>query len=51
MAIVMVAMLAFGGTYAYFTATSADLESKTFTAGNVEITSNSTEIITAVRSD
>ncbi len=38
MAIIMVAMLAFGGTYAYFTATASD-KSATFTTGSVKLTS------------
>jgi len=42
MAIVMVAMLAFGGAYAYFTAT-ASTDSKTFTTGYVKL-SNGTAL-------
>lgn len=41
MAVVMVAMLAFGGTYAYFTATSASRVSK-FKVGTVALKSNAT---------
>ena len=37
MAIAMVAMLAFGGTYAYFTATATDAGT-TFTTGIVQLT-------------
>ena len=40
MAVVMVAMLAFGGTYAYFTATAREVEG-TATTGTVKLNANS----------
>ena len=40
MAVVMVAMLAFGGTYAYFTATASEVED-TVTTGTVKLNANS----------
>ena len=40
MAVVMVAMLAFGGTYAYFTATASEVEG-TATTGTVKLNANS----------
>ncbi|MBE5741619.1 MAG: hypothetical protein E7351_03750 [Clostridiales bacterium] len=49
MAIAMVAMLAFGGTYAYFTATATAQESGTVTLGTVKLTSSAaTTFITDV---
>ncbi len=39
MAVVMVAMLAFGGTYAYFTATAKE-KTTTFTTGSVQLDAN-----------
>ena len=47
MAIVMVAMLAFGGTYAYFTATAKG-KTATFTTGKVEISTGRTTEITSI---
>lgn len=40
MAIAMVAMLAFGGTYAYFTATATDVTTGDVTTGTIHLTSN-----------
>ena len=50
MAIAMVAMLAFGGTYAYFTAQAKEVESE-ITMGHVHLTSQATEKFTASVSD
>ena len=44
MGIVMVAMLAFGGTFAYFTATAKDIEAKTVT-GTILLSNSSTSAI------
>ena len=41
MAVVMVAMLAFGGTYAYFTATASE-KTTSFSTGSVKLTSSGT---------
>jgi len=46
MAIAMVAMLAFGGTYAYFTATNAELETSGLKTGKVVLGTNSIANIT-----
>lgn len=40
MAVVMVAMLAFGGTYAYFTATATKKTTGEFTTGSIKLESN-----------
>ena len=40
MAVVMVAMLAFGGTYAYFTATATKKSTGEFTTGSIKLESN-----------
>ncbi len=40
MAVVMVAMLAFGGTYAYFTATATKKTTGKFTTGSIKLESN-----------
>lgn len=40
MAVVMVAMLAFGGTYAYFTATATTKTTGEFTTGSIKLESN-----------
>lgn len=46
MAVAMVAMLAFGGTFAYFTAT-ATTESSNFTTGSVKLSADATYTATA----
>ena len=48
MAIAMVAMLAFGGTYAYFTATTSELASSGLRTGTVNIAVNEKTALTAV---
>ena len=40
MAVVMVAMLAFGGTYAYFTATATEKSTGNFTTGSIKLEAN-----------
>ena len=47
MAVVMVAMLAFGGTYAYFTATASEKEA-TFTTGLVRLQGNDATFVSSV---
>ena len=42
MAIAMVALLAFGGTYAYFTATATDVASENLKTGYVKLSTNAT---------
>ncbi len=44
MAIIMVAMLAFGGTYAYFTATTTD-NKPTFITGTVQLAANTVNVL------
>ena len=46
MAIAMVAMLAFGGTYAYFTASTNSLSEGTITTGKIQLTTNATTVFT-----
>ena len=47
MAVVMVAMLAFGGTYAYFTATATTKTTGEFTTGSIKLESNDDASFTA----
>ena len=47
MAIAMVAMLAFGGTYAYFTATATKKTTGEFTTGSIKLEANDDAILTA----
>ena len=47
MAVLMVAMMAFGGTYAYFTATTAKV-TETATTGRVQLTENSAYELNAI---
>ncbi len=47
MAVVMVAMLAFGGTYAYFTATASEKKA-TFTTGLVRLQGNEATFVSSV---
>ena len=47
MAVIMVAMLAFGGTFAYFTATATEKSSESITTGYVKLESDATFVAAA----